>query len=564
MGKKKDLLAALPIVAQALGAKYGVKVKIGGDKACTDGQTIFLPALPPDDEEVGVLVRGYLDHEAAHVRLTEGELTGTKLERGLQNVLEDVRIEKKMGELYPGCKMNLENLAAKLTKDGKFRPITEQDHPAAVLQGYLLYRLRQSVLGQAALDSLADLAENAMRKTFPKAVAARIEALAFQVEECESTDDVKALAARIKKAIQEEEEKEQERQQQEEGSESSSGGNEQGGGAGQGSPGQDPNQDQGQGGQGDGEDDQKGQSGKKPSPMRQALDATEEDLLNDTFDDVAKALEEKCQASGNGVDVSDDLKATTPQEAAGAGMGTAPILYGDRPDKAEAQRATNALRARLDGLIQATRLERNRTSRTGRRIDSRVLHRVAVSDMRVFRQRIEKQAVNTAIYILVDRSGSMNDQMKLANLAVYSVAMALEGIKGVSFKTAVFPVEHVDVATLTPFGGKVRESDYAVTAAGGTPIVQAMWRAASDLMARPEPRRILLVVSDGQVAHQAAELISLLSRMRASGVETLGLGIGFGSDIGKFFPISSKIRHSSELASAMFSMLQHQLVPKVA
>ena len=73
---------ALPLVASMLGDKLGVKVVIGSsDTACTNGDTIFLPPLPVDDDGVLYpLVNGFIDHEAAHIRHTNLDvLKGKKL-----------------------------------------------------------------------------------------------------------------------------------------------------------------------------------------------------------------------------------------------------------------------------------------------------------------------------------------------------------------------------------------------------------------------------------------------------------------------------------------------------
>ena len=52
MIQNKHIIKSLPLLAAALGKKYGVEVVIGGDsaytKACTNGRTIYLPALPLD------------------------------------------------------------------------------------------------------------------------------------------------------------------------------------------------------------------------------------------------------------------------------------------------------------------------------------------------------------------------------------------------------------------------------------------------------------------------------------------------------------------------------------
>ena len=47
MIQTQTIVRSLPLVASVLGKRYGVNVVIGGDKACTDGSTIHLPALPP-------------------------------------------------------------------------------------------------------------------------------------------------------------------------------------------------------------------------------------------------------------------------------------------------------------------------------------------------------------------------------------------------------------------------------------------------------------------------------------------------------------------------------------
>ena len=69
--KKNPLLGALPILAKMLGRRLGVQVVIGADAAHTDGQTIYLPALPADDAALAILANGYIDHEAAHLRYTD-------------------------------------------------------------------------------------------------------------------------------------------------------------------------------------------------------------------------------------------------------------------------------------------------------------------------------------------------------------------------------------------------------------------------------------------------------------------------------------------------------------
>lgn len=68
---RDNFIRSLPLVASALGRKYGLQVVIGGDQAATNGDTIYLPSLPLDSPpELVALARGFVDHEAAHVRAT--------------------------------------------------------------------------------------------------------------------------------------------------------------------------------------------------------------------------------------------------------------------------------------------------------------------------------------------------------------------------------------------------------------------------------------------------------------------------------------------------------------
>ena len=203
----KHLVSALPIVAQALGDQYGVDVVIGGSQACTNGRTIHLPALPPDDAVATLLARGYLDHESGHIRHTDfGALPQdrTPLLRRLANRLEDIRIEQAMGRRYPGVRTNLNRLVRQLVADGNFQVPTVADHPAAIVCSYVLQRLRAEVLNQEAMAPLAIQTEAVFRQVFSPGVATRLSALLYGAATLQSTQDAVDLAARIVTLLQEE------------------------------------------------------------------------------------------------------------------------------------------------------------------------------------------------------------------------------------------------------------------------------------------------------------------------------------------------------------------------
>ena len=119
MLKPKDIMDCLPLLASVLGNQYGVTVEIGGSEAYTDGKTIHLPALPLESElELITMIKGYCDHESAHIRETDFEILRkaqlTPFQHNLFNILEDWRVEERLSARYPGCRENFRHLIQKL------------------------------------------------------------------------------------------------------------------------------------------------------------------------------------------------------------------------------------------------------------------------------------------------------------------------------------------------------------------------------------------------------------------------------------------------------------------
>ena len=79
-------------------------------------------------------------------------------------------------------------------------------------------------------------------------------------------------------------------------------------------------------------------------------------------------------------------------------------------------------------------------------------------------------------------------------------------------------------------------------------------------MLRPESRKILLVVTDGAPFEKDA-CRQAIRRCWASGIEALGLGIR-SPTIADLFLVCACIDEVSELASAMFGLLQNVLIRK--
>ena len=112
----------LSATGAVFGRKSDLEVVFRGEGACTDGKVVFLPAINGNarvDHKTMRVMRGFLDHEAGHVRHTDMDHAleiykkyaeaGDKLSKGVHNALEDMRLEKLVMEEYSG---SVEMLAA--------------------------------------------------------------------------------------------------------------------------------------------------------------------------------------------------------------------------------------------------------------------------------------------------------------------------------------------------------------------------------------------------------------------------------------------------------------------
>src|ERR1700682_253014 len=155
--KQFSIERSLHILGPVLGRKRGVEVRIGGGRACTDGNTIWLPALPIDDAEAAALGFGLLFHETNHVRYTDFAVTkGEGLVGALTNALEDIRIDGLGHQEYLGGRREEEQLVEALIRRGEAKSCTKDDHPARLLGGYVMWRVGVDRRGIEAAQSMAE------------------------------------------------------------------------------------------------------------------------------------------------------------------------------------------------------------------------------------------------------------------------------------------------------------------------------------------------------------------------------------------------------------------------
>ncbi|WP_413694430.1 hypothetical protein [Psychromonas sp. KJ10-2] len=86
--------------------------------------------------------------------------------------------------------------------------------------------------------------------------------------------------------------------------------------------------------------------------------------------------------------------------------------------KKDSLRCSNKLSASLRSFVQADRTVRARTTTRGTRLNSKVLHRGAINDPRLFKTKKTVKKVDSIVDIVLDKSGSMYGQFYDAKIAV--------------------------------------------------------------------------------------------------------------------------------------------------
>ncbi len=537
---------SLPLLAAALSEQRNIKVEIGGEKAFTDGKTIHLPSLPLDaDESLHSVAAGFLDHESAHVLFSEFNALNnaqlTPLEKFLANCVEDVRIEALMADRYPGSARNLRDTARHVFIDKAGEANTD---PAFAVPNYVLLRLRSQACPELAFK--AQEAATVVALHFPGLVTELEDVFADIKECCPDTAASISYGKRIAELLET-----YEQQHASQSTVNSNAGN--------------ADDDGDKSADGDAED-KSASDGTSSSPDADGSEQGKSDaapemqpsLASLFADDAAKKL-----PKGLGEALSEELESSRSSDPYEGFTNAIEVPASFKPMPQDMQDQTlclqSILRPKLRGVLQADTYDGCMPATQGK-LNSRRLYSVPLGNQHVFVRHIPAKLLSTAVHILIDRSGSTLPIVRDIAMSAYAVAHAAAGLRGISVGMTVFPVGHPNegacpgVSTIMRHG-QVAPRLLAFNASGSTPLAEATWHALGTLMKQREPRKILMIFTDGQ-ADSEDKVKAALRDAEHLGVELYGVSFRNTSIVGLLGPHrSAVIQEIDELATSLSTML---------
>lgn len=560
--------ATLAMVAKAVSLNYNVDVDISGSNAMTyqkqdpyTGKTsysISIPTVDVLDKQHMRMVRGYLDHEAGHVRFTDFTLLESLRDdvayvMSLINIAEDIYVEREMGKRYVGCEKNLRWLSKHLFTENydkpnlvhlrKLRNNLELHFQLFVMHvmNYTLYYMRAKLVAdlspfipseQQAVECLAPgLTKNLvpiMEKWFP--------ILTSTYASCQFSKEMyEAIKQYIKRPY-----------------------------AGHDSAGTNPFKKSMQ-------DKVKNYANTPKQIAEEMKDMLEEAAefsfrkwadgwQQSTFTDIGKSAGAELKIMHDKfIGMFEDKSSRTFLTHS-----VPPLSLYTKGDKIPSNFVTKAmsitaqLDAQLSGLMQSIVLNRGGHTSRGK-LDPRKVYRLNVNNPRVFYRKEERLKFNAQVVILADCSGSMQGQREaMASISTYALARSLRKIPGI--RTDVYYYSAVT------FERALSQSDHIsrfsrMQASGGTPTGSAVENALSFFNYWDDSRKIILLVTDGE-AQDMEYLRYVLQVAARNNVEVFGVGIDCGAieEVSEQIKDCKVIKHIRELPAAMFAMLRKALV----
>ena len=592
-----------------------IKVTFGGDTSYfspdidkNGKKTITINIAKIDATPEGITVMcGLIFHEIGHIHTDGGKPAGMLGE--MMNIIEDVRTELLTIKARPGAAFDLEAVTNHCHAKGSFEP---QDLAQAIMGKTMAYG-RGRVLSQTAILPLEDVCNEMMDDAFGQSFIDDVENILKGYSTLKNTADTTKMSQELIDLLvqaQQQAQQQQQQQQQQGGSGSGQGQSQQQGQdqSGQGedqedddqsdSQDQDDSQGQSKGGDQDDQDaDSDSGNGQTDSQSDQNGEPSTGSGSNGSADDDDSDPQDSQASIGSGAGgigkfPTDEELAEMLQSQTGYGdisqlmqdelaaLSTESYRNGDTEtpewptigrltrnriplDEAASMVASSRMRARMGSLLFAAKRLPVSNGTSGRKLNtSRLVRMMATGDPKIFSKKVEEAAPNSAVVVVMDTSGSMGHDNRyiVANNAAFALNTCLNSLNGVKCATIEFSNKdrndgsYSDVNLVCDFGEKPKSERFNILPFSGTPTDQAIWAARGMLLSRPEPRKIILLLTDGE-PNDWETTEGATAKTEKDGIEIAAIGIQCES-VKHFWKNYRVIYSMDDLPTAMFGMME--------
>ncbi len=574
------LVGPFTAIARAMSQQWSVQIVPNGFECKTDGKRIWIPFaadhLPEDARQI---LHGMLDHEVCHV-VEEGvhadagratPLDLFKMEKNrtivwMLNVVEDIRIELKWSVRYPGVAENLNVLHKHMTD------IAKAD-PKKLKAASFWHRFGCAFICAARGFEMLDYGDD---------VTKALEECAAELEESKHlswAQESYDLAERIYKKLRREHEETLEKAEAVKGK---------------------GKRGEGESVPGDGEPIPSDEGeGEEAPPTPEEIESAKKFLADmaeiaDPTKLVAAKIEEAARK-----DCKDHRLYVPDPELRKLDVWKKPD-GGDMANylaaREEVQSQIGAIRGRQLAFIQTITRKRLASGRDSGDLDGTRLADIRTGSVDIFTETKKGRVLDTAIEVLIDLSGSMGSGDHRECAAYYAKRTAICLVEAweplrIPNEFMGFTNSYSRSAPGAPDPDTVRRSpfDFTIFKAWGEPLKacrerfstiqgysdnadgEAVQAAACRLAARPEKRKILVVISDGRPACGSIgfdmledHLRQTVKRITRAGIEVLGVGAGTDAPA-SFYNKSTGatnmvIRDVSQLAVTLFAAMRERIL----
>ena len=213
------------------------------------------------------------------------------------------------------------------------------------------------------------------------------------------------------------------------------------------------------------------------------------------------------------------------------------------------------MRYDLKRLFDKSGMEEFQPGRKTGALNVRALPSITRGNDRLFKRRLEVEGIDSAVVIVLDVSGSMEEVCSGTRIrpAVKTLAALLESLNAAGVATCVVTFAN-STSVLKPWAMPVKKAlgeVKGVVCGGSTNDYFAVKYAHELLLARTEQRKVCFVITDGGGAAFTALQVKSGQRL---GITTVGVGIGV--DISDTYPQAVCIDDVSKLGEVAFSQIK--------